>query len=95
MLNVNCKSFFGTNLNALCSSVSFLFPKPYFDKLTCQMSNVDMGMTISKWTTESKQQKVKKPLAGNFKFLILEVVKIGLYTRTIDDVVSVNIEQKD
>ena len=95
MLNVNCKSFFGTNLNASCSSVSFLFPKPYFDKLICQMSNADMGMTISKGKTESKQQKVKKPLAGNFKFLILEVVNKGLYTRKIDDVVSVNIEQKD
>ena len=54
-----------------------------------------MGMTISKGKTESKQQKVKKPLAGNFKFLILEVVNKGLYTRKIDDVVSVNIEQKD
>lgn len=45
-LNINCKGFFVKNVNTLSVSVSFLFPRPYFDKLTCEMSISSVLMVI-------------------------------------------------
>lgn len=63
------------------------------------MSNVNFKCvdndkrTMWSWVATMQAMRVR-PVGGNYKFLILEVVDEGMPLRTIDDVVSINIKQK-
>ena len=48
---------------------------------------------MESWVATIQAMRVR-PVGGNYKFLILEVVDEGMPLRTTDDVVSMNIKLK-